>query len=136
LFFSSTRGYGWNTTIQSRERTTNPDITLNTFVFTTPVMTWNYLIPNGNYLVTIASGDPDWAQGPHRVVIEGKPAITDLSTIKGQFIKVSDVPVTVSDGSLTIEIGGTAGSTLLNYVTIKPVVIIDIPSAPTGFEVK
>ncbi len=118
--FSSTRGYGWSFALPSRQRGVNPDPKLDTLVFSQSVATWNYTIANGSYLVSLAAGDPSYDQGPQRVLIEGQTAINNISTAAGSFQTVTDLPVTVTDGQMTVVIGGTSGYTTPNYVIIRP----------------
>ena len=80
---------------------------------------WNYDLANGDYLVTLASGDPNWSQGPHTVAVEGTTVIDGVSTSANEFITITEQPVTVTDGQLTVQLtrSGTA-KTILNYVVI------------------
>ena len=119
--YTTARGYGWiSGSVYTRDRDTNPDQRLDTFLFTDGVATWQYDIPNGSYVVSFASGDASNQQGPHRVVAEGVVAINNVPTGANQFITVTALPVTVSDSKLTITIGGGGGAhTMLNYLTIN-----------------
>jgi len=80
--------------------------------------TWSYDLPNGDYHVSLASGDASWQQGPHVVVVEGSPVITQVTTQPNEFWTVTDHLATVTDGSLSITLGGSTGYTMLNYVEI------------------
>ena len=116
--YSSARGYGWDTSLGSRDRNSVTDQRLDTFVFSKDAR-WQFNLPNGNYLVSLASGDADYTQGPHEVVVEGTTVIDNLPASAGEFLTVTDVPITVSDGQLTIDLSPTgAGLTMLNYVII------------------
>ncbi len=123
--YSSSRGYGWsgNLTGNTRERAVQADQRLDTFVFvgpTTPV-TWQYDLPNGDYVVALASGDPSWSQGPQRVVVEGQVVIQDQTSGPNSYLTVENLPVTITDGALTVTVGGSSGNTLLNYLHVIPV---------------
>jgi hypothetical protein len=118
--FSVAKGYGWDASVQTRERDVNSDFLLDTFAFSSATATWNYTLPNGTYLVSLASGDPSFDQGPNRVVVEGVTVINDVNTTSNNFQTVTNQPITVSDGSLTVTIGGAAGNTILNYIDIVP----------------
>ena len=84
--------------------------------------TWQFDLPNGDYLVSLASGDADYTQGPHEVVVEGTTVIDKLPAAAGVFLEVTDEPITVSDGQLTIDISPSGeGLTMLNYVIINEV---------------
>jgi len=108
------KGYGWDRKLNSRTRTSPADPRLNTFVFSSTSATWRYDIPNDDYLVSLASGDASYGQGPRRVV-----AVDGISTGANEFAAARGIPITVNDGDITIEIGSGSGSAALNYVIIK-----------------
>ncbi|GJL50872.1 MAG: hypothetical protein NPIRA01_20990 [Nitrospirales bacterium] len=85
-------------------------------------MTWQYTLPNGQYHISLASGDPTYHQGPHHVQVEGITVINNVSTQANKFATVTNRLVTVSDGQLTIRLTRSGGSskTLLNFVRIAP----------------
>ncbi len=128
--YNSTRGYGWslNLTNQARDRNGNADQRLDTFIYagrTTPA-TWRYDLPNGTYHVSLVSGDADYPAGPQRVLVEDQVVFNKLSTTANSFLSITDLPVTVADGTLTITLGPPDGSSLegfslLNYVIISPI---------------
>lgn len=127
------RGYGWTVDLSgnTRDRDVNADQRFDTFAFVwnATTNTWQYDLPNGSYLVSLASGDGAYAQGPHQVIVEGTTLINGVSTAVDQYITVTDVPITVADGQLTVVIGHPTGVTMLNYVIIKS----DAPGTiPTG----
>src|SRR5262249_2217693 len=62
-----------------------------------------------DYLISLASGDASWPQGPHRVVVEGIVAIDNVPTAANRFVQVTDLLVTVADGRLSVDIGGAGG---------------------------
>ncbi len=115
--YDATRGYGWNSAIDSRDRNLITNQLLDTFVFSSTSRVWEIDVPNGTYEVTFSIGDALYTQGPQQVKIEGATVIGALTTAAGQFT-TSKSTVTVSDGRLTIEIGGGGGNTTLNFVTI------------------
>ena len=123
--YTSSRGYGWddNLTGLMRERNAEADQRLDTNIGLNNVNlnTWTYDLPNGDYLVELASGDATWSHG-QRVVVEGTVVIDSIATSGGQYVTVTDHPVTITDGALTITIGqSTTGNyTDLNYVIITP----------------
>ena len=119
--YTSTRGYGWDIALDNRDRNSVSDQRLDTFVFSRGA-TWQFDIPNGDYLVSLASGDADYTQGPHEVVVEGTTVFDNLPAAAGEFLTATDVPITVSDGQLTIDLSPTGtGLTMLNYVIINEV---------------
>ena len=115
-------GYGWDQPLEQRARGINADPYLDSFVFAWNAATWIYDLPNGSYLISLASGDPSYDQGPPRIVVEGQVVIDGSQTVADTYIALTDFPVTVTDGQLSVTIGGAAGATLLNTVTIVPVV--------------
>ncbi len=120
--YDSARGYGWDQSqvVKKRERSTSVDQRLNTFLYVSwqQEATWEYAVPNGQYLLTLLSGDPDRRRGPQRILVEGIPLFTNITTGPGEFIYLTKVPIRVTDGQLSIQIGGTSGQTLLNFVEI------------------
>ncbi len=124
--YSAARGYGWTLNLggQTRDRNLNPDQRLDTLVATShdgagTLATWNYNLPNGAYLISLASGDPGYAQGPHRVEVEGIVVVNNIPTTANTYVTITDFPVVVSDGQLSVKLGGTAGNSMLNYLEIR-----------------
>jgi fibronectin type 3 domain-containing protein len=121
--YNAARGYGWNKDLNwnTRDRNVNADQRLDTFVFVDAgtAATWRYTLPNGHYLISLASGDASFSQGPHRVLIEGIVVIKNVPTNANQYVTRTDVPITVSDGELTVRVVGTSGNSMLNYLIIK-----------------
>ena len=122
--YSATQGYGWgqDLTGSTRDRNVNTDQRLDTFVYVGAgtTATWTYALPNGSYLVTLAAGDAQWAQGPHRIEVEGVVVINNVTTAVNEYVTLTDIPATVSDGQLSVKIGGaTAGNTMLNYLEVR-----------------
>jgi len=74
-------------------------------------------VPYGTYHVRIGVGDAMFAQGPQRVVVEGTTVVNNESTAAGAFLE-REATVKVSDGRLSVAIGGTAGFTALDYVSV------------------
>ena len=122
--YSSKRGFGWDQSVSTRERNAHSDQTLDTFIHFagSSTATWNYDLPNGSYLISFASGDPSWAQGPHHITVEGQTLIDNVSTQKNEFLTITDVPIIVTDGNLTVILKrGGKKNTILNYIEIIPV---------------
>lgn len=111
-------GRGWvNTALSSRDRPGIDDPALATFVFTTVPKVFELDLPADYYLVTLASGDGAYTQGPHRVVVEGKVVLDGETANAGDFLTATE-RVLVLDRSLTVEIGGAGGNTMLNYLSV------------------
>jgi hypothetical protein len=148
--YDAARGYGWVTqdslstsnhvaldlTPNTRDRNLESDQRLDTLLHmqyppgaggagnTTPGA-WERAVPNGNYTVTVATGDPLVGTATENYVIhvEGTTAISGYvpSGTAGSATrhKVATATVNVTDGRLTIDaIGGT--NTKLDYVDIVP----------------
>jgi len=52
-------------------------------------------------------------------VVEGQVLVNNVNTAANEYVTVTQVPVTVGDGRLTVTVGGTAGVTTLNYIVIS-----------------
>ena len=92
--------------------------------------TWMIDLPNGKYLFTVCCGDARAEQGPHEVVVQGKEIVKEVMTKTNEFFEPKDVPVEVTDGRLTMTVGGhdsektdgaNSSDTTLNYLIIKRV---------------
>jgi hypothetical protein len=124
--YTSTRGYGWEpTSNRYRDRNAHPDQERDTFVLhknsKSPAI-WKMDLPNGNYLITLESGDPAYESGGHRIEVEGEVILNDIVKAPGEFATVTDYVITVSDGQLTVKIGESAIGefSALNYLIITP----------------
>jgi len=119
--FHSSRGYGWDSLVNGKERNANVDQTLDTFVQTrntTPV-TWNYTLPNGTYYLSMVMGDPRKKQGPHWMSVEGMRLAAQIKTREGEYFSIVEYPVNIQDNTLSITLGGEKkGTTLLNFLII------------------
>ena len=132
--YSSTRGYGWSTNLTSntRDRNSNPDQRLDSFLFvgSNSTATWQYDLPNGDYLISLASGDPSWSQGPQRLLIEDQVVFNNLTSTPNSYLSTTDLAVTVTDGTLTVTLGASSGLSLLNYIQITPTTSSEPPPPP------
>ena len=117
--------YGWssNHTDVSRVRGLDPDARLDTLVHVHVGQYWEFALPNGNYEVTVAVGDPANNDGVHTVNVEGVSffnAVADTNV--PQFATHT---VTVSDGRLTLGVGASPEkATRLDYIYI-----VGVPNA-------
>jgi hypothetical protein len=123
-YHNSFRGYGWKPEYipPAIKRDTNEGHPRSTYIFiqaNNGKVTWLYDLPNGDYLITLESGDSDEAQGPQTIVVEGQEIFKNVTSEKGEYLKVTDLPVTITDGQLDITIGPNTGNSLLNYVEIR-----------------
>lgn len=52
--------------------------------------TWNFTIPNGIYYVTMVLGDPNKAQSPHWVSVEGLQLAKQVNNARGEYLTIED----------------------------------------------
>lgn len=107
LVFDATRGYGWSVPTTVRVRNSFPGDPRDSFAEVTnnAPATWEIVVPNGSYLVGLTCGDP-FTSATHRVAIEGQLVVADVYTTGGNFVSVTNHPVVVADGRLTLQAGG------------------------------
>ncbi|MBN1460175.1 MAG: ankyrin repeat domain-containing protein [Armatimonadetes bacterium] len=127
LVFDLERGYGWDHDVSALavERA-DPEFSPieNTFInIGEATRTWQLVVDNALYKITLACGDTEDASGPHRVVIEGQVVINNVAVGKGEFAKATAVPVSVTDGRVTIEVGDTDAPTIINNLAVGKVVL-------------
>ena len=103
----------------TRDRDLLESHSLDTFVFSQVLHQWNLTLPVGVYFVEFVSGDAAYAQGPQQVVVEGVTAMDGVTMPAGHF-RVTAACVDVTDGDLTVDIGGLAGNTILNHLFVVP----------------
>jgi len=116
--YSDAAGYGWDVAapIQSRDRNLGNPV-LDTFVYSPAnPANWRMALPPDFYVVQLAIGDTQYAQGPAAVSVEGTPWITSEYTNAGETVTAAAL-VRVLDGFLDVTVGEGAGLTTLNYVT-------------------
>ena len=90
---------------------------------------FEFALENGRYEVTVAVGRPGraYANDPHHATVEGVAVVDDEPTTEGEPQFVRTVIVELTDGSLSLEVGGrseTTGNwsyTFLAYMDIVPV---------------
>ncbi|MBB5873536.1 putative HAF family extracellular repeat protein [Allocatelliglobosispora scoriae] len=78
---------------------------------------WEIAVPNGTYLVHVASGDPDYTDSVHRIAVEGVLTVSGTPTSTARWVERS-VIVTVTDGRLTIGNATGGSNNKLSYVDI------------------
>ena len=78
---------------------------------------WEIEIANGAYDVFLVVGDAANPSGPHAVRVEGVVVLDGTATVGAEFLRVSSL-VHVSDGRLSVEIGGGGGPTALCQLVI------------------
>ena len=143
--YDSDRGYGWITqesvgsenivpldiTENTRDRNTIEEEDLDSLIhlqyeedFSNPnsvetPAAWQYDLENGQYVVTVAVGDPDFIDSNHVINIEGETVISGFMPSLEQLFEIETSIVEVTDGTLTVDaIGGE--NTKLNFIEIAP----------------
>jgi len=116
------RGAGEST--GSRQRDGQSDARLNSLVYQSPMLTFVQDLPNGEYFVSLASGDARY-EGSASVRLNGAEVVPLTKTGPGKFVTVDSHKIKVTDGKLKVEIGGHGR---LNYLTIRS--SSDKPIAP------
>jgi hypothetical protein len=98
---------------------------LDTFIHMQPPATrpaervgsWELAVPNGNYTVVVAAGDPTTTDSVHRVRIEGVVAVDAFAPSPAELSRAATRHVTVSDGRLTVDASGGT-NTKLDYLEL------------------
>ena len=124
--YDEEKGFGWfgNIINQPGERRdpwgNETDERKRTYVYDDygRVNTFEFALPSGEYSVLLCVGTPRKKYGHNNVTIEGIPFVVDKEN--DYFIEITKT-VTVSDSSLTMEIGlaGIDEYTMLNYLHIE-----------------
>jgi len=99
-----------------RRRGIQADSRLDTFVFDGGGLTFLRDLPDGEYLVSLASGDAQY-QGAASIEISGQEIAPLRQTKPGQFLVLSAHKARVSGGQLKIEIGGYGRLSYLEIVS-------------------
>jgi hypothetical protein len=116
--FDLARGYGWapgTWWITFSESNRYADQRLDTNVYSQgAISTWEHVVPgSGTYLVTFTCGHPDYDK-TQWVELEGVVVLNQVVPA-GTFVTLTDQPVHVADGRLTLRLGN--GSTM-EYIDI------------------
>src|SRR4051812_13815738 len=97
--------YGWNldNSPATRERNHNADQRYDTFIHTQAygTRTWEVAVPNGQYVVHLVAGDPDFYNSFFKFSVEGVVAINGTADGAHRFLE-DTVTANVTDGKLTI----------------------------------
>lgn len=121
--FTDVAGFGWQQDLSSNTRLRKVDASAlrDGFVFTRQQDSWECVIKDGRYRVSVCLGDAAHDQFGQNVAIEGQPLGTEIDTQSGSFTELS-TDIDVSDGRLTITLGTPAGkaNTTINWVVIEP----------------
>ncbi|NIK23644.1 fibronectin type III domain-containing protein [Paenibacillus lupini] len=131
LLYTAETGYGLNQAVASRNRSGGDELT-NDFILGT-AYTFLADIPNGEYDVTVYSGDllTGTSTTKTTIALEGVTAGTISSR---QAVTTVTYQVTVNDGQLTVDVSGTGAGGYLNGLVIEEVVDA-APAAPASLAV-
>ena len=115
--FDSGTGFGWLDVVGTRERATLDPQELRTFAFASAraARHWVLELPNGDYDVHTMSGDPSYAQGPHRVRAGELALVPYEATAPGAYAE-DTVRVPVRNGRLELTLGGEPVNSMLNLI--------------------
>jgi hypothetical protein len=86
-----------------------------------PAGSWELVLPNGSYHVTVTSGDPSYTDSTHMINIEGTTAINLFKPNSTNKFSAATSTVNLTDGRLTISANGGT-NTKINMVVIKSAV--------------
>jgi hypothetical protein len=126
--------YGWNANNveNARQRSGESDHLWATFTHMQREgsFSWEMAVPNGAYMVTIGSGDPDYEEG-HRILGEDV-VVLEGSTTEANHRVIDSALVTVGDGKLTISNATDDGSTFnkIAWITIRGTTPLDSSAIP------
>ncbi|NET74258.1 MAG: hypothetical protein F6K62_26045 [Sphaerospermopsis sp. SIO1G2] len=126
--------YGWDTDITGYARNRNNNRSANEAYDTLVHMsyndgldaTWEIELPNGDYLVQIALGDPSYTNSVYDLQVEGVTLVNGTPTSSQRWLEVS-ARVTVNDGRLTLSNGASTTYQKINFIEIEqaPLTTID-----------
>ncbi|MFQ5720323.1 MAG: C25 family cysteine peptidase, partial [Acidobacteriota bacterium] len=120
--FDAGIGYGWDGPLFPRERTgCDTDPTLTTFLVRSEQRTWESSVANGVYDVTVSLKDCLQERLHQTVVVEGTTLIDDRD-VPARTLWEQSGEVRVTDGRLSVSIGGTGEVALIDRVTYRRVV--------------
>jgi hypothetical protein len=116
--------YGWNAgnegSTRDRDSTKSRSQEYDTFIHTQEgaANTWEIELPNGNYRVRVAAGDPKYVDSVFKLAVEGV-TVVDGVPVKGSPWVEGEVVVTVSDGRLTLTNASGAVNNKVNFIVIE-----------------
>ncbi|MDQ4078246.1 MAG: hypothetical protein M3220_18620 [Chloroflexota bacterium] len=114
--------YGWNEdnreNARDRDSSNAPDQRYDTFnhLQLEGTYTWEIAVPNGEYIVTVVMGDPEYDDQVNSIYIED--TLRDDPDGDDHFDEYDDIPVSVTDGRLTIHPAPGADNAKIAFVEI------------------
>ncbi len=126
-FFGEHNGfnYGWDQDITAygrwRRNANSEDLRFDTFEHFQKAgrATWEIEIPNGSYVMHLATGDPTATDSTFQYDVEGVLSST-IKPITGDWWEEFTVSATVADGRLTVTAGPAAQNHKINFIEIYP----------------
>ncbi len=122
--FAVERGYGWtrDLTANHRRRDAVPEAYRDSFLFTRGHDTWECVVENGRYEITVCVGDSGHEQVNQNVAVEGRQVVENETTGAGRFFEKT-AEIEVRDGRLTVAIGKEGGdtNTCLNWLVLRKI---------------
>lgn len=125
LPYDATRGYGWTVApasygVKDSNVLASPDNSYDTYIHVSKTGVWEFFLPDGEYNVRVCIGEPKgWTKGNQYVQVEGTPLFENSTTDATNPWLEKSLPVTVSDGKLTLTFKNTV-ITYLCWVKISP----------------
>jgi hypothetical protein len=135
--YDVTRGYGWDIDLSTNgaiARDSNADPRLDTFVLNWATSggwasgTWTCDLPNGDYFVTVSYGDNTVVSGKIDLILQGVTVKQLITSGKPSAIHpakphvtAANIPITVSNGKLTLKAVSSGTRTPINYIEIRSV---------------
>lgn len=126
FIYNQARSFGWvsgnsNGFHPTTTRTGAASLERRTFVsdvLAQSPMVWRINLPNGTYLVSVESGDPDNAVDSRRITCNGTTLVSG-STTADNYLTATDVSVSVTDNKLEVTVDQITTTGVLNWVRIK-----------------
>jgi regulation of enolase protein 1 (concanavalin A-like superfamily) len=135
--------YGWilggtptdNTDTRDRDSGNSPDQRYDTLnhMQKSANYSWEIVVPNGTYTVTIVAGDPDYTDSNHQIAAEGQLVVSENSSSTGNRFGEGTRQITVTDGKLTISPASGSVNAKIDYIIITPANVAPTPT-PTATE--
>jgi hypothetical protein len=120
--------YGWNSSASSfardRNNLSSPDQQHDTFIHTQLYgnRIWELALPNGEYQVHIAAGDPNFFDSVYKYNVEGTLVVSGTPTSGSRFVEGTQT-VQVNDGRLTITNATGSVNNKIDFVEVTPIVV-------------
>ncbi len=126
-----TYSYGWNrnNTDNGRERGSVDDVRYDSFIQMGSGSTykWSIEVPDGDYIVSVACGDPDYTDSYHRVDVNGV-LFNNFYPGSTKFDVTTDT-VSVTDGTLTVSVASNGDNVKINYIHLTQIIPVSIENA-------